>query len=242
MPRGLQEQLKTAHIFVSLAFALEDQLGYDPTIKRRADGTYDIKVFVRPSKFRLFHTIALVSDKSTDSVNGPGTRIWTVREVKNKVDVGPLLTLKDGWIEEDRQREGDIFQEMLAARPSDKMHRQAVSKHFLNVLCHGDVQIRGKADTTDAFLHGAEFPPESSRYSVVSPAKVDQTTQTGTPGDHETPGEHHWAALRENMLPTITPVSLAHSRVVYRGLHKPLYKETDFTAIFSALFVSCVGT
>ncbi|KAF7799149.1 hypothetical protein EIP86_010380 [Pleurotus ostreatoroseus] len=241
----ITDHTTTAHFFLSLAFAPEPQLGCDPTINRvpNQEDKFDIVVFSAQSEPRTFRTQELVSDRSVDTMNGPGIRTWRVQEVLEGEATGSFFTLKDSWVEEDRLREGDVLQELLAALPSDKTHGRVIDKYFTHIVCYGDVQLNGQPDSTQAMLRGAPFPPESAHYPIIPPQKesgVGTPAQKGARGDPETAAEQSFDVLREATLPPVTPISMIHHRMVCTDLYQPLYKYTDFRIIFFSLSMVCI--
>ncbi|KAF7799156.1 hypothetical protein EIP86_010387 [Pleurotus ostreatoroseus] len=234
----ITDHVTTARFFLSLAFAQEHQLGFDPTILRTLTGEYDIKVFSGPSTSRMFRTVELIYDKSVDTMNGPGTRMWTVQELVDSNVGDTLYTLKESWVPEDRAREGDILHALSTARPWDVAHAATVDECFLHVLCHGDVQIEGQRDSTYMMLRNAPFPPESSRLPLVPPPRE---VQKGPRGCAETVAEQNWTALRGKTLPPITPLPAVRYRIVYTEVYTPLYKETKLDTIFWSLASACAG-
>lgn len=216
-------------------------LGFDPTIERTKDDTL-IKVFTGPDEVRLFRMVELMFDKSTDTTNGSGIRLFKVQEVINGEAVGPFLTLKDSWVEQDRMSEGAMYQDLSTARPLDEMHKESVTAYFLPVLCYGDVQIEGQADNTEKLmLRGTPVPPGSPRYDIIPPPKQNQKANVDAHGDPETAAEKRVALFRQMMLPTRPSVPLVHHRIVYGAVGRPLWSETNAWNIFAHLCSACVG-
>ncbi|KAF7799145.1 hypothetical protein EIP86_010376 [Pleurotus ostreatoroseus] len=234
----------TTQLFLSLAFAPETQLGCDPTITRRSDGKFDIVVFLSPSETRTFRTVELISDRSVDTMNGPGTRVWTVQEVRGEDVDEQILTLKEQWVEEDRSQESSIVQSLSVANPSDPYHAQTVDSLFPHVVCDGDVYIEGQLDSTEKLmLRGAPVPPKSAIYNIHTPPPTSSSPDSNerARGDYETPTEQKEAS---ELVETPTPIALyprVRRRTVYREKFTPLYEETSLYQVFMALCKSCVA-
>jgi hypothetical protein len=62
--------------------------------------------------------------------------------------------LKDIWIDSDRMREGNVLASLHAAANDED--RQLLEKHFLTIVCHGDVwtELDILDDTANALMRG----------------------------------------------------------------------------------------
>ncbi|KAJ3555206.1 hypothetical protein NM688_g2706 [Phlebia brevispora] len=96
----------TTQFFLSLLYATPEQLGWDPTMKRRSEHELDIVVPMDDGKVRRFRTTEVLSVAAVDLTVGPGTRLFKVLEVgpRNQTFGQPYI-LKDSWIDHDRPRE-----------------------------------------------------------------------------------------------------------------------------------------
>ncbi|KDQ10991.1 hypothetical protein BOTBODRAFT_190144 [Botryobasidium botryosum FD-172 SS1] len=152
-----------AQIFASLGTASSEQLGYDPTMTRvYVDGEeqFDIEVHSETGT-RTFRTVYQLSNTGADRVRSRATRVWVVYE---KCNPSKLLVLKDVWIEDDRTREGTIYEEVLEAIGPEDMDR--AKAHFLTIICHGDVMLKKPgghqmADNTKDSIRGGYVIPQS---------------------------------------------------------------------------------
>ncbi|KAK7433991.1 hypothetical protein VKT23_020455 [Stygiomarasmius scandens] len=98
------------HMFVSVAFADEVQLGWDPTIRlneaetaKRPHRVYDIDF-----DGKTYTTEAILAEHSAEGLLGRGTRVWRVKE-KGSLNESKSFVLKDAWINtnDDTAQKGD---------------------------------------------------------------------------------------------------------------------------------------
>ncbi|KAI0089527.1 hypothetical protein BDY19DRAFT_993119 [Irpex rosettiformis] len=156
------------HFFLSIMFADRSKLGYDPTIavsKRTKDQRttkYNIMVRGHDGHEATYITDEVVANISAEALQGRATRVWREKKAdENGRSAGHNMVIKDCWIDDDRQREGDVFAEILEAAKasSNPEHLENIERHFLKVVQHGDVFIDGeKDDTFKLARRGAEFP------------------------------------------------------------------------------------
>lgn len=151
--------------FLSLSYADEHLLGWDPTMRIfRAPVTNEIQYIITmrtpaandPTRFRSEYCITkeIISDFGPTCLRGRGTRVWkVVRCTKAGQLFGPnseVKILKDCWVDNDSDREGDIVSCVLG--DAKKLGKYDEMKAFLlTVKCHGDVHV--DEDTMD------ETPP-----------------------------------------------------------------------------------
>ena len=157
-PYSSQNHDMVIRLFVSLAFGTTSQLGYDPTVMRvKEDGKIQFQFLVGD---KTYQTLSVLSDFGADPLLGRGTRVFEVYDIKD--ESATPRTLKDVWVDADRQREGDILADLLEKIRSEG-HCQDfgdAQRHFLTVECHDNVMIQGKKDETKYFWGGEEFPSD----------------------------------------------------------------------------------
>ena len=115
--------------FLSLSYADEHLLGWDPTMRIfRAPVTNQIQYIITmrtptandPTRFRseYYLTKEIISDFGPTCLRGRGTRVWkVVRCTKAGQLFGPnseVKILKDCWVDDDSDREGDIVSCVLS--------------------------------------------------------------------------------------------------------------------------------
>ncbi|KAI6016909.1 hypothetical protein BKA83DRAFT_4329447 [Pisolithus microcarpus] len=203
------EPERLIHFFCSLAFANEQQLGWDPTVQRvcvEGKPQYNITV--------------------ADAMQGRGTRVFQVRltlQNGQPVHNAQPLVLKDSWRELDRAREDEIlvqiFDEVSEAR-----------KYFLTVLAAGDVIVDGKKDKTASLLRDAdELPPDFGLHPL--PADDSPKWKPTRTGEGLTPNF--------SCVPPSVKKSKIHHRIHYRLVFKevcePIHDLKRLDIVFKTL-------
>ena len=106
-------------VMLSLMFATEEELGYDPTIQRRLDHEADRVCFVYEVDGHYYKTQKAIFDHRSLCTTGRATRVWEVIEVASFDELQPLegshpVVLKDVWLDAGSMTEGDIQREIFA--------------------------------------------------------------------------------------------------------------------------------
>ena len=104
---------------LSLMFATEEELGYDPTIQRRLDPETNRVCFVYEVDGHYYKTQKAIFDHRSLCITGRATRVWEVIEVASFDKLQPLegshtMVLKDVWLDAGSMTEGDIQREIFA--------------------------------------------------------------------------------------------------------------------------------
>lgn len=104
---------------LSLMFATEDELGYDPTVQRRLDPEVNKICFVYEVNGRYYKTQKVIFEDRGLCITGRATRVWEVIQVASFDELQPLegshmVVLKDAWLDAGSMAEGDIQREMFA--------------------------------------------------------------------------------------------------------------------------------
>ncbi|PPQ83150.1 hypothetical protein CVT25_005393 [Psilocybe cyanescens] len=94
-------------VFMSILFASEVELGYDPNVTKGEDSRYTFKIPQEDGPDRFFRTIKPIAEYRSNNITGRMTRIFKVTEV-NTSRPKKKYVLKDVWIEADAQTEGQI--------------------------------------------------------------------------------------------------------------------------------------
>lgn len=143
-----------------VSFADLDALGWDLTVTllepRGAGLPVQYDIVVRDQKMttkRTFRTKRMISSIAADTLRGRGTRVWEVTEVddKGKEKGNGTYVLKDVWVDDDRQREGDILQairDATKAKPKPKKWLELVDQFLLTTVEYGDVRVDDEVDKT----------------------------------------------------------------------------------------------
>ncbi|KAF9508232.1 hypothetical protein BS47DRAFT_245652 [Hydnum rufescens UP504] len=151
--------------FAALAFADKASLGFDPTIQCTSEDPMRFIITVHPhdnSKARRFRTQKMILSLGAEPLRGQGTCVFKPIEIEeNGGENGPVVVLKDMWIDHDRSRERVIFAQLH--NDTNPEHKKFVKKHFLTTVCHGDAWIKSGVcnDTQHGLLHGLKPTPDS---------------------------------------------------------------------------------
>ncbi|KAI0943401.1 hypothetical protein AcW1_002572 [Taiwanofungus camphoratus] len=239
----MHEHRIVTSFFISLMYAKEHEIGWDPTMKFAKDGKgkiqyhsdgtprYDITVRTPEAEEVVYRTIGVLSDVGANAPLGRGTRVWEARKVVGNKEYGDSVALKDSWIDSDRDREGDLSASLRDSAASEE-DREDIDARFLTVLHHGDVYIDGNADDTRTLMtRSMEIPSECSRYNVqIPPEGIWSGSNTGT-GHYRTPQEYN----QEMIEPPPMHHPKAHYRIVFKEVCKPFYKITSLALILKVL-------
>ncbi|KAI0922896.1 hypothetical protein AcV5_009763 [Taiwanofungus camphoratus] len=239
----MHEHRIVTSFFISLMYAKEHEIGWDPTMKFAKDGKgkiqyhsdgtprYDITVRTPEAEEVVYRTIGVLSDVGANAPLGRGTRVWEARKVVGNKEYGDSVALKDSWIDSDRDREGDLSASLRDSAASEE-DREDIDARFLTVLHHGDVYIDGNADDTRTLMtRSMEILSECSRYNVqIPPEDILSGSNTGT-GHYRTPQEYN----QEMIEPPPTHHPKAHYRIVFKEVCKPFYKITSLALILEVL-------
>ncbi|KAL5520262.1 hypothetical protein ACEPAG_9475 [Sanghuangporus baumii] len=222
------------HVFLSLAFATKEELGWDPTIRPfiRDDGRRVYRIDVDGE---TYETDQVLSKSSSEQLTGHATRVWIVQRPGSD----DLHVLKDVWIEDDERPEHFVYEMLL--HDVEELYgadvRQQVASHLLTPIAYCLVRANGEEDdTTNVMMRG--YTPsfkETYRANVENLGSGDEgvlpSTEIGIEGlergDLRDP--LHWYN------PVRKIVRRRHYRVVFREVAKPLYAVRDLTDAFSVL-------
>lgn len=147
-------------VVASFAFAKEADLGWDPTFRRRTHGgqyVFDIDVHApAEGTVETFTADKIIYNFGADAMHGRGTRVF-----RAKASDGKTVVVKDVWRDQNGVCEGDLFNTIMDSMRLDPLDFVTAQKHFLPVLCHGDVMIGGQPDRTlDWTMHAASPCPK----------------------------------------------------------------------------------
>ncbi|KAJ7207104.1 hypothetical protein GGX14DRAFT_636222 [Mycena pura] len=101
------------HFVISISFATEEDLGFDPTIRRRRneDNTiyYEYKL-----NHTVYKTLSLISEHPAAAITGRGTRVWRVEVLDGTgTGTGTVRVLKDYWVDDVPDENGQCITENL---------------------------------------------------------------------------------------------------------------------------------
>lgn len=223
------------------------QLGYDPTVKRHPTlNRYDIEVHAKDGveKYRTRSSLSLVQ---ADELLGRCTRIYkAVRLGKNGKPIPrKFYSIKDTWIEDDRDREGEIYRTILREAESMPVRHKALKELLLNVVADGDVMVNDEklltrdpqtyavypdsddtrrfGETKPYFLNLAEGDvPRAEKRRLLTRTKI--ATSISAPPDH----------LVHRQQPKLYH-RMVRYRMVSSDVGKALHTETDLSKAYSVI-------
>jgi hypothetical protein len=148
------------------AFANKKPLGFDPTIDRVPGELTHFVITVHPHNdnklLRRFRTTNIISSFGTEPLRGRGTRVFDAIKLDGHGnEIGSPVVLNDIWIDHDCTREGVILAQLYDE--ADDEDKELVKKHFLIVICHGDVWTEPNVldDTEGGLMRGLTAATDS---------------------------------------------------------------------------------
>ncbi|KAI0689963.1 hypothetical protein BC835DRAFT_217918 [Cytidiella melzeri] len=256
----IKDHEKFIHFFLSQTYAQEHELGIDTTMTMVAAEetkipTYDITVRVVETtgegqnkvetvEDRVFRTKYLINGDGAKSLRGRGTRIWKVQEVEGgEEDADSSGVLKDVWVDEDRQREGDILEEIRDQPNLNDTDSEELKRLLLTPIARGDVFIDGVCDDTRTLItRGATIPENSKRFHLDIPLSHQPShARTTVTADIPVTGNIFLPAPTERIQRLVKYHRKRHYRIVFKEECKPLSKATSLLQVFSALFSITIG-
>ncbi|KAJ7135388.1 hypothetical protein C8R43DRAFT_1132605 [Mycena crocata] len=156
---SISEVSTLIQLFLALAFATPEQLGYDTTMSHFIDeaGNPQLKLAVGET---VYFTKRLLSDHRSDTTCGRTTRVWEAyrEDDPNRTSVA----IKDLWTSVDTLQEGVQLSELHERLRSlaDPGTPHPPQHYFLTVLCHGYVPTSCGLDdhTLDVMSRGSTPP------------------------------------------------------------------------------------
>lgn len=228
---------KYIKLIIALSYGSAIELGFDPTIRafRGVDDKifYDFTVKGTDSGgnpiTKIYRTVRSISEFGADAIRGRGTRIYEVKEVDNGVLKGDTLALKDCWVDDDRELEGDILTNILLDCNNEER------ESFLTLVVHGLVEVDGagtKDHIKEVMLRGLDVHqgglkyqfkhPDEMEQDIPSPDKVSSGLSAFVPIARmvREENEHHWKH---------------HYRLVFKEVGISMYEIRSIQDAFQAL-------
>ncbi|KAJ6511323.1 hypothetical protein C8R47DRAFT_730606 [Mycena vitilis] len=154
-------------LFIAIAFATPEQLGYDTTMSHviGESGSVQFKLALNGT---TYITKRLLSDNRSDSICGRGTRVWEAYREDDPDRIS--VAIKDLWTSLNVVPEGtqllDLHTQLRAL--SDPETSRPPGDYFLTVVSHGFVQTTDGVDdhTVDVMLRGHSFQVASADHSA----------------------------------------------------------------------------
>ena len=163
-------------LIISIAFAGESDLGWDPTMKSGYEG--NDRVFDFEVSGRHFKTSEsdMISIYNNSNIFSKGSRIFKAFDVEDKDKKYPLI-LKDHWYYDLNDSEADI-QKMILEDIIDPDEREIFKRSTMTVVASGRVQVGGRDDhTRDTILRGV-FPRRAYKITPTNGYKGERSEYT----------------------------------------------------------------
>lgn len=206
-----QDRTTLVHFVLSISYAEDHEIGWDPTIKANADSSYDISMHLDDGT-RVYRALELLSD-AEESLGGKGTRVWKAVLVEDGVEHGDHVVLKDCWVDNPRLSEGTITRTVRDATCPQDENNDDGRNPFLTVQCHGDVFLEHERATLDC----------TRSFVTKGDLLQDAGSRTG-----QTSSDRRNTQSR-------SPKCRVHYRIVFKELCVPISEETSPAVVFKAL-------
>ncbi|KAI0691277.1 hypothetical protein BC835DRAFT_1547500 [Cytidiella melzeri] len=251
----IEDHEKFVHFFLSQAYAEEHELGLDPTMtmvsaEPNKVPMYDIVVRVvskingrEKIENQTYRTQKLINDDGAKALRGRGTRVWKVhRVVRNVVDFRKPGVLKDAWVDEDREREGDILEAIRDQKGLTEVAGNILKALFLTPIARGDVFIGNTRDGTRTLItRGVAVPDDSTKFPLRVPDSHQPSHAKSTVLDAIAHGDPSPSDAMIQAQRLVKYFSKFHHRIVFAEECKPLSKVESLCTVFSTLFDVTLG-
>ncbi|KAI0685242.1 hypothetical protein BC835DRAFT_1457931, partial [Cytidiella melzeri] len=253
----IEDHEKFVHFFLSQAYAEEHELGLDPTMtmvsaEPNKVPMYDIVVRVvskingrEKIENQTYRTQKLINDDGAKALRGRGTRVWKVHRVVGKVvDFRKPGVLKDAWVDEDREREGDILEAIRDQKCLSEVAKSALKSLFLTPIARGDVFVGNTPDGTRTLItRGAKVPDNATTFPLHVPVShqsshAKTTTLDAVAGAGGTTGQLNPMIQSQKL---VKYFSKFHHRLVFEEECKPLSQVDSLHTVFLALLQVTAG-
>ncbi|KAL5525363.1 hypothetical protein ACEPAF_9233 [Sanghuangporus sanghuang] len=215
-------------VFLSLAFASKEELGWDPTIQAILTSEKK-RVYYIEVKGRIYMTKKILEDVAAEGLISSGTRVWEVIELESDK---PYI-LKDTWVEDDRDVERSIHSMMLD--DVEKIYGTEicnfVASHLITPTMDCLVPVHGMEDHTMSVMMRGYTPPTDEVFEL----KIDKPTRRETKGSIGAPSLFNSAVGSELEIQLEECSRRKHYRVVYAEVAEPLYQVQKLSHSFIAL-------
>ncbi|KAI0700876.1 hypothetical protein BC835DRAFT_1411725 [Cytidiella melzeri] len=255
LTRRFQDHEKFIHFFLSQTYAKEHELGIDTTMTMvAAEGTtiptYDITMRVvntvgegekkqETVEERVFQTEYLINGDGAKSLRGRGTRIWKVHRVtSDEEDADRSGVLKDVWLDEDRQGEGDILEDIRDQSDISELAKQVLKRRLLTPIAKGDVFIDGVCDGTRTLItRGATIPEDANKFPLHIPVTHQPSHARTTVSTIPSGSTNIFLPAPTHKVQRIVKYfSKRHYRIVFKEECKPLSEVKSLLDVFSTLY------
>ncbi|THH03742.1 hypothetical protein EW145_g6041 [Phellinidium pouzarii] len=216
-PFNFRKDLKTlTRVFLSFAFASKTELGWDPTVSVSIEN--GIRVYHFTMDDEVFSTVKVMSDVGADAVIGRASRVFKVKRSD-----GTLAILKDVWVDDDRELEHVLHEQILddVEKNFDKKARKIVKKHLMTPMHFGLVKVDGQTDHTTNVIMRGRAPSFINTFPLVSEThRVNEAQQSIG---------HSRASDRTVYYTTRVPQENARKYIHHRHHYRVVFKEIGET-------------
>lgn len=243
----LQDRTHFIHFIAALSIASEYQLGFDPSIERVIEDNrikYNIKYCGK-----WYRVLEDLSDFKAGWILGPATRVWKVKELKDKsVDstlIGRIRVMKDVWIDEDALSEKEILDDIISkinvVNPVATVDPALAADHFIEIMADVRVETTNpsgeqEGDCTSDIFRGI-LPSRGSR--GISVSQLSETAENGmfNISYSQRPYPEASPAHLERKNPQFKGCTAKqHRRILYAEYGKPLHEILcDHEKLFRSL-------
>ncbi|KAL5479068.1 hypothetical protein ACEPAI_2356 [Sanghuangporus weigelae] len=225
------------HIFLSLAFASKEELGWDPTIRPsiRGDGE---RVYHIDVDGETYETDRILASSSAEELVGHATRVWVVRHLIS----GESYVLKDVWVEDGRDLEHIIYEDIL--RDVETKYgvdaRKEVASHLFTPAAHWLVHVGGMEDHTTMVMMREYLPSfkRKFRVEITGPDEIS-TSELDSCSSYDMEIQD---SIRDDLrepLPWCNPVRKVigrkHYRVVFKEIANAIHTLRNLAEVFTVL-------
>ncbi|KAI5117344.1 hypothetical protein M0805_006243 [Coniferiporia weirii] len=219
------------HVFLSFAFASKTELGWDPSMTVSIKNK--VRVYHMEVGAEMYDTVEVLSDFGADAVIGRGTRAFRVIQRRT----GTEYVLKDVWVEDDRELEHKIYDDMLSdirlelGAPAEGIAK----KHLLTPTESCKVIVDGQVDhTCNVMMRGAVPSFDNTFKLVIKKVTINDTAKSVAPSCASDIKDHlATRAPHDNARQQIH--QRIHYRLIFDEVAEPLHKVTDLHGVFTAL-------
>ncbi|KAK7433983.1 hypothetical protein VKT23_020447 [Stygiomarasmius scandens] len=237
------------HFFVSVAFASETQLGWDPSIRLNEEESSKQRSRIYDIDFdgETYTTQTIITDHSAEGLLGRGTRVWRVKKKEGTANEGNdskrSFVLKDAWINTDgRLSEEQIYRQIkedVESLPDKDSALELFLRHVMKPRSR-TVQIfeDGKKQDDNTFgliLRGFTDFLNGNKVLVLNKKKQLTDSKTQSVGLSVASLQNDSLRKRGLGAPARPAQSKRHERNLYEQFATTLYDETSLENIFKAV-------
>ncbi|KAF5386291.1 hypothetical protein D9757_008604 [Collybiopsis confluens] len=219
--------------FTSMAYSSTTALGWDTSIQHLPDSSaprqYTITV-----KGQTFTTVKILADYFADSLVSRATRVWLVKDEKDK-----QFVLKDVWMDSDRYAEDEICARLLkdVLRRRGQEDHDTLKRHILMPHVFERLKIGKKDDVTYCMMNN-QTPSAPKVFNLEIPTSTDPKSLSVHPSNsislaHLSRPSRPANDQSQSTKPVIR--SRYHYRVVFKEYGTDLYSEMSLVNVFKTL-------